>query len=98
MVKDTVFGEEVHAFTANGVDFTIVKLLPEHLAVVGTYQFAYENYCVVPIGDELPLDGMDDIDTEDFIARANRRNDISWLVDLFKERVELLPERYSELD
>lgn len=90
-------GETVHRFAVNGIDFAVVRLTDDFDFPVTKYQVAYGDLCVRPLGDELPLDAMDEVDVEEFTDKAATR-DLAKDIQVFTAVVAAAPERFPALD
>lgn len=92
-------GETVHRFAVNGLDFAVVRLTDDFDFPVTKYQVAYGDLCVCPLGDELPLDAMDEVDVEEFITKALSFGDaLAKRIKKFTVTVAAAPERFPALD
>ncbi len=90
-------GETVHRFTVNDLPFAVVRLTEEFDFPVTKYQVAYGDICVRPLGDELPLDAMDEVDVSEFTDKAATR-DLLRDIQEFTATVAAAPERFPALD
>lgn len=90
-------GETVHRFAVKGIDFSVVRLTEEFDFPVTKYQVAYGDICVRPLGDELPLDAMDEVDVSEFTDKAATR-DLAKDIQEFTAFVAAAPERFPALD
>lgn len=90
-------GEVIHTFTVEGMEFSVVRLTNDYELPVTKYQVAYGDLCVRPLGDELPLDAMDEVDVSDFTDKAATR-DLAKDIQEFTATVAAAPERFPALD
>lgn len=93
-------GEVLHTFTVNGIEFAVVHLTNDYDFPITRYQVAVGDLCVRPLGDELPLDAMDDIDVEEFTTKAASFGEgvLAKQIKTFTAFVAAAPERFPGLD
>lgn len=91
-------GEVLHTFTVKGLPFAVVHLTNDYDFPITRYQVAYGDLCCRPLGDELPLDAMDEVDVEDFTRLALLRADLMRDINVFTAFVAAAPERFPGLD
>ena len=91
-------GETVHSFAINGIEFAVVHLTNDYDFPITRYQVAVGDLCCRPLGDELPLDAMDEVDVEEFTGRALSRADLIKDIQTFTAFVAAAPERFPGLD
>jgi len=93
-------GETVHRFAINGVDFAVVHLTDDYDVPITKFQVALGDLCVRPLGDELPLNAMDDVDVEEFSLKAASFSDggLATSIKEFTAFVAASPERFPGLD
>jgi len=93
-------GEVIHTFTVEGTEFSVVRLTNDYDFPITRFQVAYGDLCCRPLGDELPLDAMDDIDVEEFTTKASSFGEgvLATQIKTFTAFVAAAPERFPGLD
>lgn len=91
-------GEIVHTFSVGGLLFSVVHLTNDYDFPITKFQVALGDLCVRPLGDELPLNAMDDVDVDEFTTRAIEREDLVKDIETFTAFVAASPERFPGLD
>lgn len=91
----------VHSFEVGGLSFDVLEVVDPHEESkrVMKYQLSHEGASLAPLGDELPLDGMDEIDLDDFLAKARKPGGgLSGMIKAHKARMAEVPELFLDLD